>query len=125
MTDTHVLTNRMIAERLGWRVSVDPVDRRTALLEPDNTIHNMWNQDNMGDNVWAFIPAYLSDCSAALTLPLPDGYRFALSGAAGDTWHCYVENADGASDDRAAAHGDDPADVVSRAWWAFQEQAAE
>lgn len=112
------LTNRMIAERRGLTVYEAGPQGYPAY------VGRMEFADEwiIVDGESREIPDYLHSTDLALTLPLDGGYRFLLFGAAGDGWHCYIENEVGAIDDRIAGqHADVPAEAVCAAWWAWSE----
>lgn len=112
MTDTiHALTNRLLAERVGWQA----------------VFANGWDYwyppgvrlDT--DLRFKHPPDYLHSADAALTLALAPGYRYDLRYAPGEPAVCYIRNEVDAVVAGTGAHGDAPADVVCRAWWAFKD----
>lgn len=109
MSDTMTLTNRMIAERAGW----------TDLIQSGMT-GEWYGTTPDGDRSQA-VPHYYDCTDAALTLPLPPGYRYDLRYAPGETAVCYVLDEVDATIDGTGAHDDTPAGVVCRAWWALMD----
>ncbi len=129
MSDTtNELTNRMLAERAGWRVEVV----KTRWDDKYYSVHHPTGRDVIphthqanGINEWAdwelefAFPDYRGSVDAALTLPLPEGLFFVLMGNAGG-WTCSISPRLGVVEGDVE-HGSDPADAVCRAWWQFMQ----
>lgn len=110
------LTNRMIAERLGWTVSVEPLSGTTTLWEPNFTQHTTWGLTGfdvaeLGAKAWEGVPDYLHDVNIALTLVARVPGTFVLQSAADGIWQAWF-----GTPAVPQATADTPAKAICEAW---------
>jgi hypothetical protein len=129
MTDAP-LTNRALAERVGWRVIENPEGRSATGTIPMDLWHNgvLVHTERASHaeryviemRAWEHIPDYLHSVDVALTLPLGEEHFWDLWGDE-DWWECTVTSPQ-ESDDRLTAKAVTAAEAVCRAWLNFKEQ---